>query len=134
LLHADFFGGVAHVGDNYQRKQVFFNRATKRKCDIFQPAADKSYAFHPVVLGCFHRYSTKFRVGSLWVFRLARDLFHSRGKQLFLHEFSRDSLYCSPVFRPNLVLHEDLPGYEEKQAASGPDKRSKSAGINECRE
>ena len=134
LLHADFSGRVAHVGNNYQREQVFFNRATKRKCDIFQPAADKSYALHPVVLGYFHRYSTEFRVGSLRVFRLARHLLHSRGKQLFLHEFSRDSLYCNAIFRPHLVLHEDLPGYEEKQAASGPDKRSKFACISKCRE
>ena len=134
LLHADISGCVAHVGDNYQREQIFFNRPTKRECDIFQPAPNKSHALHPVVLGRFHRYSTEFRVGSLWVFRLARDLFHSRGKQLFLHEFSSDSLYYSPVFRLNLVLPEDLPGYEEKQAASGPSKRSEFAGVNECRE
>lgn len=134
LLHADFSGGIAHVSDNYQREQVFFNRATKRKCDNFQPAPNKNHAIHPVVLSCCHRYSTEFRVGSLRVFRLARDLFYSSWKQLLLHELSRDSFYCSAVFRPNLVLHEDLPGFEKKQAKSGPDKRSKFAGVNECRE
>ena len=85
LLHADFPGRVAYVRNSHQREQIFFNRTAKRKCDIFQPAPDKNYTFHLVVLGCFHRCSTEFRVGSLWVFRLASDLFHSRGEQLFVH-------------------------------------------------